>query len=239
MAEQYDETVAAHYAAYRPPLHQCILERALIDVGNRSDAVDVGCGTGVSSVALARFCEHVYAIDPSPAMLKAATPHDSITYLRGAGDNLPLPDDSIELATFAGSLFYANSDATTRELIRVCRRGALIVPYDFEVLINKTLQRLGIETHTRDFKYDHGANFSGVSAFTERVVMHELVEFDIRATDLAHILLADSARHGVFVSRYKTANPLTELAAELGAKSQNVIEANIFYSVYEIADDLK
>ena len=85
MTDQYTETVAAHYAAYRPPLHQRILKRVLANAGSLSDALDVGCGTGCSSVALAEFCERVFAIDPSLSMLDAATPHDAITYLLSRG----------------------------------------------------------------------------------------------------------------------------------------------------------
>ena len=238
MTEHYNQTVAAHYAAYRPPLHQHILKRALNGADNFSAGLDVGCGTGRSSVALAEFCERVYAVDASQSMLDAATPHHAITYLQGAGENIPLPDRSIDVATFAGSLFYVDFDSTVREISRVCRHDALIIAYDFEVLIENALQDFGMATHLRDSTYDHGVNFCGVSAFKEIRVTHERMEFDVRATDLAHILLADSTRHDEFVLRYKTAAPLMELARELGKNTRiNIVEAEIFYSVYQFAGD--
>ena len=63
--------------------------------------LDIGCGTGRSSVALAEFCGHVVAIDPSQEMLDAATPHRKITFSQGAGERIPLPNRSIDIVTFA------------------------------------------------------------------------------------------------------------------------------------------
>lgn len=128
MNEPYSEAVATHYAAYRPPLHRTILTRVLAGTGGFSDALDVGCGTGWSSLALAEFCDRVFAIDPSQSMLDGAPPHDSVAYLLGAAERIPLPDDSIDLVTFAGSLSYADREATAVELRRVCRPDAMIVP---------------------------------------------------------------------------------------------------------------
>ena len=75
MSDKYTETVAAHYAAYRPPLHPHILKRVLSNAGTFAVGLDIGCGTGRSSVALTPFCERVFAIDPSDSMLAETTNH--------------------------------------------------------------------------------------------------------------------------------------------------------------------
>ncbi len=58
----YDDQIARHYAAYRPPLHQLIineaLENQLFEVG-----LDIGCGTGCSAIALADRCRQVFGVD--------------------------------------------------------------------------------------------------------------------------------------------------------------------------------
>ncbi len=195
MTEQYNQTVAGHYAAYRPPLHQLILHRALSGMERFSDGLDVGCGTGHSSVALAEFCRRVYAADPSQSMLDAAIPHDSITYLQGCGENIPLPDHSIDIVAFAGSLVYADTAATIREINRICRPSALIVPYDFELLIDDVLQRFGVTTHAPESTYNPRVNLSGFSAFTEMLVEQDRIQIDVLATHVAHVLLANAARH--------------------------------------------
>lgn len=235
MKQAYTESVAEHYAVYRPPLHQRILKLALADVCNISDGLDIGCGTGRSSVALAQFCDRVYAIDSSKSMLDCAARHNAITYLNGTGENMPIPMDSVDVATFAGSLPYMDIDAVVRELSRVCRNNALVIPYDFELEIDSTLQAFGIPTPTQDSSYNHKANFNGIPPLKEKLVVSESIELAIRTTDLAHILLADSARHDAFANRYKTTRPHFALAKELGSDEQIIIiEANLFYAVYQI-----
>jgi hypothetical protein len=44
--KQYDSAVAAHYAAFRPPLHRPILERLIRPGETFSVGLDVGCGSG-------------------------------------------------------------------------------------------------------------------------------------------------------------------------------------------------
>lgn len=53
-------------------------------------AVDVGCGTGLSSVALTAIAERVSAFDPSAEMLAAAPPHERVTYAVARAEELPL-----------------------------------------------------------------------------------------------------------------------------------------------------
>ena len=113
MSERYDTTAAAHYAAYRPPLHAMILARVLPPGAAFDAGLDVGCGTGYSAVALAHYCQRVYGVEPSAEMLARALPHDRVQYLAGAAEHLPLPDDSVDLIAFAGSLFYADASAAS------------------------------------------------------------------------------------------------------------------------------
>ena len=233
---RYTQAVAKHYAAYRPPLHQLILRRALLGMERFADGLDVGCGTGRSSVALAEFCRHVSAIDPSQSMLDAAISHDAITYMQGSGESIPLPDNSIDIVTFAGSLFYVDAEAGVREINRICRSDALIVPYDFEILIGGILRRFGLETYAQQSTYNHCANLSTFPDFTEGLVERDRVELDVLATDLAHVLLADAARHDAFTRRYNTSDPFERLVADLDSTNERiVVRADIFYSAYRLA----
>ena len=80
MSEYYNQAVANHYSSYRPPIHKMILESVLSNEEVFSKGLDVGCGTGYSTVALAEYCLQVYGIDPSQSMLEEARPHEKITY---------------------------------------------------------------------------------------------------------------------------------------------------------------
>ena len=60
MSEEYDEAIAYHYDAYRPPLAEVILSQVLGEDERFQDRLDIGCGTGYSAIALAKYCSQVY-----------------------------------------------------------------------------------------------------------------------------------------------------------------------------------
>ncbi len=70
MTEEYNQAVAEHYAAFRPPLHQLILKK-LLNPGERlQSGLDIGSGTGYSAIALSGYCDHVIGLDPSESMIE-------------------------------------------------------------------------------------------------------------------------------------------------------------------------
>ncbi|MEO0558957.1 MAG: class I SAM-dependent methyltransferase [Bacteroidota bacterium] len=235
MTERYDEAAAAHYAAYRPPLHESILGRVLAEEPRAEVGLDVGCGTGVSAVALAAFCARVIGVEPSPSMLERAMPHEQITYLPGSADALPLPDRSVDVVTLAGVLHYADSDATRSEIQRVGRAGARVVIYDFEVLLEPILQAHGVEPDASPSDYDHRANLSGTSGFIEQRVESETVELAMTPEQCAHVLLSDSNHFDSFARQYESADPFPQLVDALRVSGRDpTITANLFYASYTV-----
>src|SRR5690625_1496286 len=110
MTERYDTATAKHYAAYRPPLHRLILEKTLDRSESFRSALDVGCGTGYSSLALVPFSDRICGIDNSEEMLNLAEKHPKISYKFGDVDSLSdLTDQPFDIVTFAGSLVYTKS----------------------------------------------------------------------------------------------------------------------------------
>jgi SAM-dependent methyltransferase len=234
--ERYDPTAAAHYAAYRPPLHQLILERVLGKGASFGVGLDVGCGTGYSAVALADHCARVYGIDPSQAMLSEAAVHERVSYLGGAAERVPLPDRSVEVVTFAGSLFYADVEAAGEEVRRVGGEGAVVVAYDFEILLDEVLRRCGVDPEAVESDYDHRASFSGVGGFTALAVGSERVGLQVSPFELAHLLLSDSHRYDQLATRYHASDPFPSLSQEIRSMDDPAtIEADIYYSKYRIA----
>jgi len=235
MTERYDERAATHYAAYRPPLHEIILGRVLSRGGRSRVGADVGCGTGCSALALANHCERVYGVDPSLSMLSRATPHPAVRYLCGAGERIPIATGSIDVVTFAGSLFYADSDDTRAEVRRICPAGTVVV-YDFEVLLGTLLQRFGLASQALHSDYDHRASFWGAPGFRELTVGSERVRLEVTAAELAHVLLSDSNRFDQFARRYNTVNSFPALLDDLRpGPDRHTVEADIYYSTYKIS----
>lgn len=132
---RYDDQIAYHYSAYRPPLHFTILERALIGFGGKH-GLDIGSGAGHSTHALLKYCESVVGIEPSESMRSVAKKHNNIQYLSSYES---LPASHFDIITFAGSLNYCKDQQLIHEISRVCRPGGLILVYDFELELKPLL----------------------------------------------------------------------------------------------------
>lgn len=124
------EAMARGYAAARPPLHRPIVLRAWNAIGVSTRALDVGCGAGLSTMALRESVAQPVGIEPAVAMLRWATGAD---YAAARAESLPFPAGAFDLLTAAGSLNYvADLAAFFGEAQRVLRPGGAILVYDFE-----------------------------------------------------------------------------------------------------------
>lgn len=94
---------AERYASGRPRLHAAFVEHiraiAAPDGGRFAHALDVGCGTGHSTLALLDIAERVTGADISPAMLARAPRHPRIVYVEAPAERLPFPDGAFDLVT--------------------------------------------------------------------------------------------------------------------------------------------
>ena len=110
---------------------------------------------------------------------------------------------------------------------------ALIIPYDFEILLDEYLTDLGIDPKKTDSGYDHNINFSGVEGFDEFLNCQEKISLQISAIELAHILLSDLYRFRTFVDKYDAENPFQNLIDQLKTiREQFSVSADIYYSKY-------
>ena len=127
--------MTAGYAAYRPPLHALILERArphLRPAGKAPRALDVGCGAGLSTRALRSLAEQCVGIEPVEAMLgAAAATAPGCAFAAARAEAIPLRDRSIDLITAAGSLNYVDLGRFFAEAARVLVPDGAVLVYDF------------------------------------------------------------------------------------------------------------
>jgi ubiquinone/menaquinone biosynthesis C-methylase UbiE len=237
MNTDYNHTIASHYAAYRPPLHKIILKKVLSGDKSFSTGLDIGCGTGYSTLALATYCSNVIGIDPSQAMLDRAIKHFKISYSKGSGEGIPLQDSSVDIVTLAGSLFYVNLEKTVSEINRVCKQGALVIPYDFRILLDDILKTLSIHVEENNLEYDYDLNFSGQKGFEEVIVKQEQISLELLGDQLAHMLLSEHHLYKRFVKKYSTKRPFENLKNELvKAGNHFFINADVYYSVYHASN---
>ncbi len=235
MSVQYNQITANHYSAYRPSLHEAILEKVMSTNEKFNNGLDIGCGTGYSAVALSKYCSHVYGVEPSKAMLEKAKAVDKITYLNGSGESLPVPDKSIDIVTFAGSLFYIKSASLIQELRRVCLDKSIIIVYDFMVLLDEVLNQFNLTRKKSTSNYNSEVNFGNSIGFTEMTDCKEQIELNITADNLAHILLANTEIYNLFVEKYNALDPFSVLVKELENINQEwSLKTAIYYSKYKI-----
>lgn len=126
-----NEPTARRYAGARPFYHGVALKLAMsrLGLGRVPLAVDLGCGTGLSSRALREWADHVIALDASAAMLAAAEPLEGVRYAMARSEQLPLPGSAVPLATAGAAFHWFDQARTLDELARALRVGAALVVY--------------------------------------------------------------------------------------------------------------
>ena len=230
----YDEQIAQHYAAYRPPLHQLILAEILQDQQFEM-GLDIGCGTGYSTLALTDYCDHVIGVDQSQSMLSRATKHAKAEYRAGTGELLPIDDGSINVVTLAGVYFYLDAEKTLNELARVCRKHAPVALYDFEILIEELMQLFGLAPEQDDTGYDHASNPSGMDGVSTIQQVTRTLSIQVTEAQAAHILLSDKARHLPLSDLYHTADPFQRVVEKLEqSRWSGHLQADIYYSLHQL-----
>lgn len=243
MQTDYDSITAAHYAAFRPPLHKRILKKCIGQKEKYIRGIDIGCGTGQSSIALTDYCEKVIAIDPSTDMLKKAILHPNIEYQHYNGKTLEFENNSFDIVTFAGSLYYAKSQELLNELVRITQNGGLVVVYDFDILLHNILQQLQFENDKKS-NYNHEADFNGLQ---ENHILpikkgNEKEMISIETFDLAHLILSVKEQYLFFEKQLGASDlhaRLIERLNKLSGANTFKIDTILYYKTYEVSKPIQ
>ena len=128
------ETARA-YAQGRPYVHPLVMALVKEKLDLRAPlevAVDVACGTGLSSLALLAVAKRVVATDSSQAMLAQAPEDARISYRLAPAEALPLGDRSADLITVSSAFHWFQRATFLGEAWRVLRpRGGLVIYENF------------------------------------------------------------------------------------------------------------
>lgn len=147
--------------------------------------LDLGCGAGHLSFALAPLCAEVTAIDPSPGMLhtvtEAATRQglNNITTVQALAEHLPLADARFDIvATRYSAHHWQDLPQALAEMRRVLRPGGLVLVIDIEghehPLVDTHLQAMELlrdRSHVRDHCPSEWAHLLTAAGFDE--VQHQ------------------------------------------------------------------
>ena len=122
--------VAKRYASGRPYHHRRTLERCLALCQRAPDgpALDVACGTGLSTRALAEVGFQVAGVDVTPGMVAVASEQAGLPFVVAEAESLPVAGGSVGLLTVASGLHWFDRSRFFSEAVRVLApAGALLI----------------------------------------------------------------------------------------------------------------
>ncbi len=128
-----NRSAAERYAKGRPYFHPEVMQRIRKRIPRAwpvERAIDVACGTGLSTVALMPLAQEIVATDAAAEMIGQALVDPRITFIVAAAEALPVPDDAFDLLTVCSALHWLDAPTFFREAWRVLHRGGHMVIYD-------------------------------------------------------------------------------------------------------------
>jgi ubiquinone/menaquinone biosynthesis C-methylase UbiE len=88
-------------------------------------AVDVGCGSGQSTLPLGSYCQRVIGTDISHEQIKQAvinnTSHDNVTYKVASADKLPFGDEEVSMVTCGQAWHWFDPPTVHSEVNRILK----------------------------------------------------------------------------------------------------------------------
>lgn len=129
------QRVAEGYANDRPKYHPLIMQKIQQELkleAGVAHALDIGCGSGLSTTALKELADEVTGIDSSAEMIAVAQSRrqDRITYLQSAAEQLPFHDQAFDLITVAGAINWIDRARFLPEARRVLKPEGWLIIYD-------------------------------------------------------------------------------------------------------------
>ena len=127
------KSAAERYAQYRPYFHPLVIEKIKTYLNLSSPvsrSLDLGCGTGQSTIALKEISETVVGVDVSSEMLNLAKHEPGIEYLEERAENLSiLETKSFDLITSSMAYHWFDYKQFFPEVRRVLKNGGWLIIY--------------------------------------------------------------------------------------------------------------
>lgn len=130
----YFSANASEYGRFRPTYPSELCEFLAGLPGQRTLALDCGCGTGQLAARLALHFESVVAIDASAQQIGQAHPHPRIAYRVARAEATGLPDRNVDLLTAAQSAHWFDLGAFFAEASRVLRPTGVLALISYGVI---------------------------------------------------------------------------------------------------------
>ena len=195
------------YAQARPNIHPTAIEefRSFVGAGVKfARALDAGCGTGHSTIALSDIAGKVIGLDPSANMLSQTPAHPLVKYCQAAAENMPFSAANFDLVMAAQTFHWFEHAAFLSETKRILRDTGWLIIYtswftsemredpSFSQWINdKFLDRFPTPPRNRvainnELTSKHSFRFRGEKEFSNQIPMtlETFIEFELSTTNV-------------------------------------------------------
>lgn len=146
MAERFTKKEhASIYAKFRPIPPSVITDQIMKYLGEKISppyqcVLDVGCGTGQSSLIWRPYFRNIIGCDVSPAQIEEANKRnqlENVKFIVSPSEKIPLPDNSAELISVVAALHWFDIEEFFKEAKRLLvKNGVLAVQsYHFETML--------------------------------------------------------------------------------------------------------
>ncbi|MEM9324617.1 MAG: class I SAM-dependent methyltransferase [Bacteroidota bacterium] len=125
---------AASYAKFRPSYPKPLIKDICEHASGRSQALDVGAGSGQVAELLADHFETVYGIDISTQQLAQSTEQPNVHYRVSSAERTPFASSSFDLVTAAQAYHWFDEAAFWQEVERIAKPGAVIGIWGYQLL---------------------------------------------------------------------------------------------------------
>ena len=139
---------ASGYASFRPTYPAQLFDWLLSKSPQAQCVLDIGCGSGQASQALAERFVQVIACDSSEQQLREVQPHPGIQLMVTDARRLPLAAQSCDLITVAQALHWFADPTFFSEVCRVLRPGGFFCAWCYGLMqINPAVDTLIRQLH--------------------------------------------------------------------------------------------
>ncbi|GJM31119.1 MAG: hypothetical protein DHS20C18_01200 [Saprospiraceae bacterium] len=136
------------YDQSRPAPPDAILHQTLnyLNKKRASTVLDLGCGTGISTLVWQPYAEQITGVEPSGEMLaiarKKVNKNSEVAFIEAFANKVPLPDASIDLVTCSQSFHWMEPESTLAEIDRLLVNNGVLCIYDVEwpPLVNREFE---------------------------------------------------------------------------------------------------
>lgn len=130
------ERIANGYAKDRPYHHPLIMNmiRKQLNFNEKwKHGLDVGCGSGLSSLALMEICDEVTGIDESEEMINVAKKELSkkgIHFIKNRAEDMAFGEEYFDIATVSGAVNWINKNIFLTTVKKLLKKSGWLVIYD-------------------------------------------------------------------------------------------------------------